>query len=874
MNKYPNWKRIGLTAKVMVLVLLSLVMLPIIPSLFSGNQRNVFAAEPFDSLAIKAVRNNYGLHQGGKAVDGGYGNFGAYDAYILTQAGADLSTWVYQSTDMKASVLSLADATIANEGTANQSSAKRVAQEYLAAREWGEARATQLLTILQNRQTASGNGSFDNSAFSDLPAFEALGRAGDIDEIDTAAAVTFILGDQDGATGAWSSSCNDFQATAQAIRTLEYLRPLAGGAAGAVQTAIENGKTWMQARQQTDGSFYNPSWDDPLIDTAEAVLTLNCLGISPDAWDVGGKSAVDYMQDNALNADGTFGNDGAQGNLADNTWAIDGYRVLGGSAAPATVLGISVTPAAADITAGTSRQFAAQSFKMDGTTEDVSDAATWTTDDTNIATVSAGGLAMGVAAGNAVLTASYQGVTGTANLTVAGGGGGTPPPPQGTPVTVKVTGSSGETLYATNTVYLQASDTNSKGDTVGITPVGALDKTGLSYSYDSIDYIKTIAGQQPQGMNGWMCKVNGTNIGGSAISYTLNDNDQVLWFYSTNPDNIAGLGGGDVIIPVQQEKTGDELLAEALSNTQDVTISLEKRENQAVEISPEGVKQLYEKNREMTLENKGVAITFAPNALHIEQLTKALGEEKAALQIGAKEVTAAEKQEILDKAKIGQSSGLFEIGGKLVDLTAQIVRDSDTGTQETEKITGFNEPVKVTIDLANVTLSEADIAKLTAIRYEKDPSGNIVPVKLGGSYDPAARTFTFYTTQFSYYGVVKAESLVTVSMGINMLTTVVNGVRNYTDVPPMLLNNRTMVPLRFIAESMGADVQWREKTRAVEIRQDGKYLQLVLDQTGPGLDTPAVIVNGRTLVPIRYVAESLGANVTWFASTQKVEIVK
>lgn len=107
-----------------------------------------------------------------------------------------------------------------------------------------------------------------------------------------------------------------------------------------------------------------------------------------------------------------------------------------------------------------------------------------------------------------------------------------------------------------------------------------------------------------------------------------------------------------------------------------------------------------------------------------------------------------------------------------------------------------------------------------------------------------------------------------------MLTTVVNGVINYTDVPPMLLNNRTMVPLRFIAESMGADVQWLEKKRTVEIRQDGKYLQLVVEQTGPGLDTPATIVSGRTMVPIRYVAESLGANVTWFASTQKVEIVK
>jgi hypothetical protein len=854
-----------LLAKLLSMLMLVMVVLPLLFS-FQGNQGKALAAETFDSLVTRAVQNNYALLQGGRAVDGGYGNFGAYDAYILTGAGVDVSTWVYQSTSLKTGVLSLADTTIVNEGTGNQSSVKRIAQEYLAAKGWGDARASQLLTLVKNRQTAGG--SFDDTLYgiyNTMPAFDALGRAGDISEINTATAITYILASQDPATKAWPIAdpanwiTNDFLTTAQAVRTLTYLLPQAGVQATAVQTAIAEGKTWLQARQQADGSFRDESgYDDPLVDTVEAILTMDCLGLHPAGWSVGGKSAVDYMRNNALNADGTFG---LSKNLIDNTWAIDGYRVLGGSVAPETVL---VTPATASITAGTTRQFAAQYFKIDGTTGNISATAAWTTDNTGVATVSAGGLVTGVAAGSTVVRAVYQSLNGTAAVTVTGGGGGSPQ--QGTPVSVMVTGRSGETLYPQTTVYLQA------GDPHGITPVGALDKTGLSYSYDSIDYIKTIAGLGPQGMNGWMYRVNGATPGGSAINCTLSANDQVWWFYSTNPDNIAGLDGNN-IIPVQKEKIGDELVAEALSNTENVKISLEKMENQTVEISIGNIKQLYDKNKEMTIENSGISLTFAPNALYTEQLSKALGEEKTALQIGAREVTASEKEEVLDKAKIGQSSGLFEIGGKLYNLTAQMVRESGSGTQETEKITGFNEPVKVTIDLSNVTLSDAEI-KLTAIRYEKDSSGNIVPVKLGGSYDSAAKTFSFYTTQFSYYGVVKAESLVTVSMVINMPETVVNGVTNNIDVPPMLLNNRTMVPLRFIAESLGADVQWLEKTNMVEIRQDGKFLQLVLDQAGPGLDTPATIVGGRTLVPIRYVAESLGANVTWFASTQKIEIVK
>jgi hypothetical protein len=253
---------------------------------------------------------------------------------------------------------------------------------------------------------------------------------------------------------------------------------------------------------------------------------------------------------------------------------------------------------------------------------------------------------------------------------------------------------------------------------------------------------------------------------------------------------------------------------------------------------------------------------------------KALDEGNSTLQIGAKEVPASEREEILAKAKLGQSSGLFEIGGKLVDLTAQIVRESSDGNKSTERINSFNEPVKVTFDLSASYLTEEEIVQLTAVRYEKDAQGNIIPVKLGGTYDPESKTFIFYTEQFSYYGIVKAEDLVKVSMGINMLTTRINGMRGYTDVPPILINDRTMVPLRFIAESLGATVQWLEESRSVKIRLGEKLLQLVVEETVPGLDTPPTIKGGRVLVPLRFVSETLGARVTWFSSTQRIEIVR
>ncbi|PKM86894.1 MAG: hypothetical protein CVU87_10750, partial [Firmicutes bacterium HGW-Firmicutes-12] len=650
--------------------------------------------------------------------------------------------------------------------------------------------------------------------------------------------------------------------------------PLAGGQTLAVQTAIETGKTWLQGKQQVNGSFKNLT-DDPLIDTAEVILTLDCLGMSPTDWAVGGKSAIDFMRDNALNGDGTFGSNGSEGNLADNTWALDAYRILGGSVAGATALAVNVTPATATIVVGDTAQYTAHSYKMNGTTEDVSATATWTVNDTAKATVNASGLVTGVAAGNAVVTATSLGLSGTANVVVPGGGGVIIPPPAGTPIKVKVTGRSGETLYSLNTVYLQAGDRNSRGDEVGITPVGALDKTGLSYSYDTIDFMHTISGQSPMGMNGWMYKVNGVTMGVPAISYLrnpLNANDQVWWFYSTDSANIVGLDPL-LLIPIV-EVTGDDLISEALEKGQDIKINLEKRENMMVELGQESIRKLNEMQKEMNITNQGIDVTFTPTALYTEAVRKALDEGNATLQIGAKEVSTSEKEEILAKAKLGQSSGLFEIGGKLVDLTAQIVRESSEGNKVTEKINSFNEPVKVTLDLSNIHLSEEEIAQLTAVRYEKDAQGNIIPVKLGGTYNAKSKSFTFYTERFSYYGIVKAENLVKVSMGINMLTTRINGTRGYTDVPPILINDRTMVPLRFIAESLGATVQWLEESRSVKIKLGEKLLQLVVEETVPGLDTPPTIKGGRVLVPLRFVSETLGARVTWFSSTQRIEIVR
>lgn len=490
---------------------------------------NVEAAEPsINDLAAQAVKNNYRLYQEGRAVDAAYGNFGAYDAYILTQAGADLSTWERDGTNLKTEVIALIDDTIA---TPDGKSSKRIAQEYLVAKAWGEnEKATALLNILKDRQTASGNGSFDNNGFSDLPAFEALGRAGDIDQINTADAITYILSIQDGSTGAWTSSWNDFVSTAEAVRALKYLKPFADvDTQTTVQAAIDAGLAWMQGMQQADGSLKNGDFDDPAIDTSEAIYTLNLLGIDPNTWVSGeGKTPVDYMEDNALNSeDNTFG---SSKNLADNTWVLDAYIKLGASVPGDTVLGITVTPESATIEREETQQYTATVYEFVYGESDISVSASWSTGNEDIATVNGSGLVTGVAAGETNITASYQGCSGVANIVVESGDSGLGSLPERAKLYIE--GYDGVIIPWT---WIDIEE----GETVLSLTLRVLDDRDIPYEVSG-GYISSIDGQSEfdkGSKSGWLYRVNKnfeSHASDPAGTVPVNDGDYVEWRYTAD----------------------------------------------------------------------------------------------------------------------------------------------------------------------------------------------------------------------------------------------------------------------------------------------------------------------------------------------------
>ncbi len=101
------------------------------------------------------------------------------------------------------------------------------------------------------------------------------------------------------------------------------------------------------------------------------------------------------------------------------------------------------------------------------------------------------------------------------------------------------------------------------------------------------------------------------------------------------------------------------------------------------------------------------------------------------------------------------------------------------------------------------------------------------------------------------------------------------------DVAPMLVNDRTMVPLRAIFEAIGATVDYEDETRKITAVKDAATVILhvgsdVMYVNGEEvmLDSPAFVVSGRTLVPLRACAESFGLTVEWWAEARIVKIKK
>lgn len=116
------------------------------------------------------------------------------------------------------------------------------------------------------------------------------------------------------------------------------------------------------------------------------------------------------------------------------------------------------------------------------------------------------------------------------------------------------------------------------------------------------------------------------------------------------------------------------------------------------------------------------------------------------------------------------------------------------------------------------------------------------------------------------------------------VSVVVDGAKlAFEDQAPVIASGRTLIPLRKIFDSLGANVYWDDQTKtvlaskgditiAVQINECTMFKNVGAQSFQYLLDTAPIIVNGRTMIPARAVAEAFGAEVTWDEQTKTVGI--
>ena len=111
------------------------------------------------------------------------------------------------------------------------------------------------------------------------------------------------------------------------------------------------------------------------------------------------------------------------------------------------------------------------------------------------------------------------------------------------------------------------------------------------------------------------------------------------------------------------------------------------------------------------------------------------------------------------------------------------------------------------------------------------------------------------------------------------ISIIIDGKKLTMDQNPVIVDGRTLVPLRAIFEGIGAKVDWDDTSKTAIGKKDGKEIKIQINNTvakvdgnDVTLDVPAQLINSRTLVPVRFISESLGLKVDWEAQTRTVII--
>ncbi|MEW5920985.1 MAG: stalk domain-containing protein [Bacillota bacterium] len=313
-----------------------------------------------------------------------------------------------------------------------------------------------------------------------------------------------------------------------------------------------------------------------------------------------------------------------------------------------------------------------------------------------------------------------------------------------------------------------------------------------------------------------------------------------------------------------------------------------------------------------------------------EQITKAREEGKTAVEIKVEKVAAqvttiTVPKDVLQSAEgmsvvISTPKAALELPKELVkslvaagkDLSVQMEYvDSQVVSEQMVDVAGaegaevLGTPISINTDIKGTTSvtipltgirfpagaaeKQAFLDSLRVFAVHSDGEKKVIAgeIVFDAAGNPSGIKFT--VDKFSTFAVIRVAVTpkvkpVEIKLTVGLLQASVNGKPYTLDAEPFVKPkvNRTLVPVRFLSEAMGASVTWVPDKRQVVIRDAGKEIVLTIGSdrvlvngVEKTLDCPAEILPpGRTFVPLRFVTENLGARVHYDAKTREITITR
>lgn len=247
--------------------------------------------------------------------------------------------------------------------------------------------------------------------------------------------------------------------------------------------------------------------------------------------------------------------------------------------------------------------------------------------------------------------------------------------------------------------------------------------------------------------------------------------------------------------------------------------------------------------------------------------------------------------------RIDQDSVKTQKDGEEDDNQVKMTVDSDSTTASVIKVSGIKYVCDRTVPEGDVTIK----VKGDAVAQVNDPAEvndyytfvtDTVQLESKPAFSLAAGDHKVFPNTATAGKAINAKVVTPASTEYAANATFVigdtkfkvNGIEQTMDVAPYISNDRTYLPVRYVAQALGvaaSNIMWNEADQSVIIIKGDRIIKLVIGSTTMLINgvpftmdvAPEIVDPGRTMLPLRWVAQALGADVQWDAATQTVTVI-